>query len=108
MEGWVIGLISGAVVFVVQLTANVIITHRVKRKLDKRDEEQDKKEKARVNYENVSLEVNLASAKLSYALAMAWKRGEPNGEVEAGVAAYGEAMDKLQEFLRTQALYSIS
>lgn len=106
-KSWVVGLLTGAAVFVIQLIATLIITHFVNKKLKERDDKQDKKEKARVDYENVSLEVNLASAKLSYALAMAWKRGQPNGEVEAGIAAYNEAMQKLQNFLRDQALYSI-
>lgn len=94
-------------IFVVQIVANVIITHYVKKHLEDRDRKQEAKEKARINYENVSLEVNIASAKLSYALAMAIKRGSPNGEVEVGITSYNEAMDKLQDFLRNQALYSI-
>lgn len=106
-KSWVVGLLTGAAVFVIQLIATIIITHFVNKKLKERDDRQDKKEKARVDYENVSLEVNLASAKLSYALAMAIKRGSPNGEVEAGITAYNEAMQKLQTFLRDQALYSI-
>ena len=106
-KSWVVGLLTGAAVFVIQLIATIIITHFVNKKLKERDDRQDKKEKARVNYESVSLEVNLASAKLSYALAMAWKRGEPNGEVEAGIKQYDEAMQKLQTFLRDQTLYSI-
>lgn len=107
MDAWVVGLLTGTAVFIIQLVATLVITHFVNKKLKERDDKQDRKEKARVNYESVSLEVNLASAKLSYALAMAWKRGEPNGEVEAGVAAYNEAMQKLQTFLRDQTLYSI-
>lgn len=107
MDAWVVGLLTGTAVFVIQLVATLVITHFVNKKLKERDDKQDRKEKARVNYESISLEVNLASAKLSYALAMAWKRGEPNGEVEAGVAAYNEAMQKLQIFLRDQTLYSI-
>lgn len=106
-KSWIVGLLTGAAVFVIQLVATLVITHLVNKKLKERDDKQDKKEKARVNYENVSLEVNIASAKLSYALAMAWKRGQPNGEVEAGITAYNEAMQKLQTFLRDQALYSI-
>lgn len=95
------------VVFVVQVVANVVISHYVKKNLERRDAAQDKKEKSRIEYEKVSLEVNIASAKLSYALAMAIKRGSPNGEVETGIAAYNDAMQKLQDFLRSQALYSI-
>lgn len=106
-KAWAVGLLSGAAVFIIQLLATLFITHFVNKRLKERDEKQDRKEKARVDYESVSLEVNVASAKLSYAIAMAWKRGQPNGEVEAGIAAYNEAMDKLQAFIRNQALYSI-
>ena len=106
-KSWIVGILTGAAVFVIQLLATLVITHFVKKKLEERDAKQDKKEKARIEYENVSLEVNIASAKLSYALAMAWKRGQPNGEVEAGITAYNEAMEKLQTFIRNQALYSI-
>ena len=106
-KSWLIGILTAALVFVVQIVANILISHYLKKHLEKRDKEQDAKEKAKIDYDQVSLEVNIASAKLSYALAMAIKRGSPNGEVEAGIAAYSEAMEKLQGFLRNQALYSI-
>ena len=107
-KGWLIGILSGAFVFVVQLIANIFISHYLKKHLEKRDREQDQKDQARLKYEEVSLDVNTASAKLAYALAMAWKRGSPNGEVEAGINAYNEAMAKQAEFLRKQALYNIA
>ena len=46
----------------------------------------------RLEAENVQVSLLVASAKLSYALAMAAKRGAPNGEVEDGVEQYREAM----------------
>lgn len=94
--------------FLLQLVATVVITHIIKKKLDERDKKQAEKEQARVEYENVVLDVTNANAKLSYALAMAIKRGSPNGEVEAGISAYNDAMNKQTKFLQKQAIYSIA
>jgi hypothetical protein len=49
------------------------------------------------------LQLVMASAKLSYACAIALKRGVANGEVEEGVAAYNEASKKYDCFLRDTA-----
>lgn len=95
-------------IFVLQIVANVIISHMIKKKLEERDKKQAEKEQARVEYENVVLDVTNANAKLSYALAMAIKRGSPNGEVEAGISAYNDAMNKQTKFLQKQAIYSIA
>ena len=48
----------------------------------------------------LQLSLLVATAQLSYAVAMAWKRGKPNGEVEVGVDAYNKAMDKFREYER--------
>ena len=58
----------------------------------KRDAATREREAARLEAENVQVSLLVASAKLSYALAMAAKRGAPNGEVEDGVEQYREAM----------------
>lgn len=50
------------------------------------------REAERLEAENVQVSLLVASAKLSYALAVAVKRGAPNGEVEDGVEQYREAM----------------
>lgn len=94
--------------FLLQLIATAFITNRLNKKLAERDEKQKEIEKARLEYEVVMLEVTDASAKLSYALAMAIKRGSPNGEVEAGIDAYQKAMTNKTQFLQTQALYRIA
>lgn len=95
-------------IFVVQVVANILISHNVNKKLKERDAKQEEIEKARLEYEVIMLEVTDASAKLSYALAMAIKRGSPNGEVEAGIDAYQKAMTNKTQFLQTQALYRIA
>ena len=48
----------------------------------------------------MQLALLVATAKLSYAVAMAWKRGEPNGEVEDGIEQYREAMTAFKRFER--------
>ena len=58
----------------------------------KRDAATREREAARLEAENVQVSLLVASAKLSYALAVAVKRGAPNGEVEDGVEQYREAM----------------
>lgn len=50
--------------------------------------------------EQVQLDLLLATAKLSYAVAMAMKNGHPNGEVEEGVEQYKNAMRSFKKFER--------
>lgn len=66
----------------------------------KRDEAAREREVRRADGETVQLALLLATAKLSYAVAMALKRGEPNGEVEDGIEQYRAAMAKFKEFER--------
>lgn len=47
----------------------------------------------------LSLKMMSANNKLSYACAMAIKRGRPNGEVEEAVEAYEEAKQEYDAFL---------
>ena len=74
------------------------------KKRDKRDKKQDKLEEARRKEALLSLELTMAAAKLSYATAMAMKRGTANGEVEEGIQAYNQAKDKYYAFLNEQAI----
>lgn len=71
---------------------------------NKKDKEREKKDEARRKESLLALEMQMATAKLAYALAMAVKRGTPNGEVEEGVRAYEEAKGKFLVFLNEQAL----
>ena len=66
----------------------------------KRDAATREREAARLEAENVQVSLLVASAKLSYALAMAVKRGAPNGEVEDGVEQYREAMKAFKRLER--------
>ena len=71
---------------------------------NKKDKEREKIDEARRKESLLALEMQMATAKLAYALAMAVKRGTPNGEVEEGVRAYEEAKGKFLDFLNEQAL----
>lgn len=69
----------------------------------KRDQQQEARTAARKREELLTFNLLTANAKLSYAVAMAIKRGKANGEVEEGVEAYEAAMDEYQAFLHEQA-----
>lgn len=69
---------------------------------NKRENKREEAERIRQMSEKVKLDLNLATAKLSYAVAMAIKRGKPNGEVEEGIKAYNEALEKFKTFEREQ------
>ena len=69
----------------------------------KRDEHRASYEAARKQEMMLHLQLQMATADLSYAVAMAIKRGSPNGEVEAGIKAYDEARAEYDKFLNKQA-----
>lgn len=64
--------------------------------------ERDKSEKARQIEAKLNLDLTFATAQLSYASAMALKRGHANGEVETAVTAYEEALRSYRKFEREQ------
>ena len=70
------------------------------RRNDKRYAQMEKRAELRKKESIISLELAEANAKLSYACAMALKRGETNGEVEEGVKAYKKAMKAREDFLK--------
>lgn len=50
--------------------------------------------------EVLKLSLLVAAAQLSYAVAMAVKRGKPNSEIEVGVQQYNVAMEKFRNYER--------
>lgn len=80
-----------------------IIAYYLQRAQKRRDMKTDEHAAARKKEFLLALDLNMANAKLSYACAMAIKRGEPNGEVEEGVEAYEEAKAAYYHFLNEQA-----
>ena len=83
------------------LTVGVIMAlfNKKQQKETKKEEEAE-----RAKLESAVLELNLvvATAQLSYAVAMALKRGEPNGEIEEGIETYEKAMKDFRDFERKQ------
>lgn len=69
----------------------------------RRDEEAERHAAARQRESLLSLKMVMSTAKLSYATAVALKRGHANGEVEDGIAAYEEAKREYTDFLNEQA-----
>ena len=70
------------------------------RRQKKHDDTARSREDQRIEAEKVQVSLLVATAKLSYALAMAAKRGTPNGEVEEGIEQYKEAMKAFKQFER--------
>ncbi|MBS6475187.1 MAG: hypothetical protein KH354_04300 [Clostridiales bacterium] len=88
--GLIPAIISGIAIFYIQ---------RVQKKRDTMD---DERTKTREKESYVTLELELATAKLAYASAMAIKRGKPNGEIEEGIAQYEKALNAFERFEREQ------
>lgn len=53
---------------------------------------------------SLMLELQMATAKQSYAVACAVERGTPNGEVEEGIEVYETAKKKYMGFLHEQTI----
>lgn len=69
----------------------------------KREEEHSKIQAAmQVECEMIRIDLLVATAQLSYAVAMAYKRGHANGEMESAIEAYEGAMTKFRKFERKQ------
>ena len=72
----------------------------------KRDDHTNAREKERLRSETLRISLLVASAQLSYASAMALKRGYANGEVEEAVVQYDKAMREFRAFEREQLVKS--
>ena len=98
MEWWE-SLIVGMVPSIISAVIVFIVTGRISRAEIRRDALAE----ARKRESLLALEMQMATAKLAYAVAVAVKRGEPNGEVEDGIAAFEAAKKKYLAFLNEQA-----
>lgn len=74
----------------------------------KREKEIDARAEARKQESLLSLKLTMATAKMSFAVAMAVKRGHANGEVEDAVADYEAAKAEYVQFLNRQAAERLS
>ena len=82
--------------------ATAVIVFYVQRRQNKNDAKEEGLAKAKRAETKLSLDLQMATAKLSYAVAMAVKRGTPNGEIEEGIKAYKDALEEFQKFEREQ------
>jgi hypothetical protein len=89
------------------LVCGVALAH-LNRKQNRKDKAVESRAAARKKESLLALEMNMANAKLAYAVAMAIKRGSPNGEVEEGIEAYTEAKQKYLKFIDEQAMERLS
>lgn len=71
---------------------------RQKDRENRREEHERQADRGQV----LQISLLVASASLSYAVAMAIKRGKPNGEVEEGIRQYNRAMERFREYEREQ------
>ena len=101
-------IVQAAVPSLVVSILMLIINSRQKRREQARDERQQKLVNARNQESILHLNLQMATAKLAYANAMAIKRGQPNGEIEEGVKAYEVARRDYIDFLNKQATTSLN
>lgn len=72
------------------------------RQQKKRVESSEQKEQDHIENEMMRIDLEVATAQLAHAVAMAYKRGSPNGEMEAALCQYEKAMEKFRKFERKQ------
>ena len=72
------------------------------RRISKKDKYSESFEEARRQSDQLKLSLLIATAQLSYAVAMAIKRGRANGEMEEAAKQYSKALAEFREFERIQ------
>ena len=72
------------------------------RRIAKRDKYSESLDEARRQSDQLKLSLLMATAQLSYAVAVAIKRGHPHGEIEEAAEQYNEALAAFREFERVQ------
>ena len=72
------------------------------RRQKKHDNRTNERDKLQIEADMRRLDLEVATAQLSYAVAMAVKRGRPNGEIEEALESYNSAMKKFRQFERKQ------
>ena len=72
------------------------------RKQRQQDAWNNQQQATKVDRDMLELDLLVAAAQLSYAVAMAQKRGTPNGEMETAIEQYEKSMEKFRQFERKQ------
>ena len=76
------------------------------RKQKKRDKRANEVADAQAKGNLLRLDLEVATAQLSYAVAMAYKRGHANGEMESAIGKYEETMERFREFERSRVVHA--
>lgn len=79
-----------------------VVMYYWERRQRKFEREMVEKEENRARGELVKLDLTCATAALTYATAMAVKRGSTNGELETAISNYETAMESFRKFEREQ------
>lgn len=72
------------------------------RRQKKKDAQHRLQEQSIVEGDMLRIDLEVATAQLAYAVAMAYKRGHANGEMEVAISRYEKAMEKFRKFERKQ------
>lgn len=111
MEVFTLGtFISGLIATILPSVIAAVVAFKINKKSDIRYEETKRLREEReakdqevraeqIQAELVSMEMQAATASLSYACAMALKRGQANGEVEIAVSDYKKAKSRYTTFI---------
>ncbi len=78
------------------------------RKQNRQDNQRKAQEEAAVESDMLRIDLEVATAQLSYAVAMAVRRGHANGEMEIAIERYEKAMEKFRKFERKQVAISVN
>lgn len=85
------------------LGVGAIVSGAINRRLSKSEKAAEEKQKAQTKETMLLLQGVKAAGALSYATAVAMKRGHANGEVEKGVEQYEQYTAELDKFLIEQS-----
>lgn len=100
-------MIDDVISFILGLVPAIITSLAVfylQRRQKKSDAEREKREHKQQQAALLQMELEMATAKLSFATAMAVKRGKANGEIEDGIDAYEKAKKSYYAFLNAAAI----
>lgn len=92
------------VIAILQTVFISMLIFYLQRKQNKTDKKTDERANAQKKESLLQLEMSMAGCELSYAVAMAVKRGKPNGEIEEAITAYDKAKKNYYHFIDEQAM----
>lgn len=91
---------------IISITQTIIVSmliYYLQRRQVKLDEKLQIRSAARKKESLLALELNMANAHLTHAVAIAVKRGRANGEIEEAIELYDKAKKEYFDFINEQA-----